>query len=85
MSDDDEEDIIDALVGLRFYLSIERDPEDHDLLNIALAEIPRDIVPYVFSRPVSDIVTTTLMGIEMETLYGDDEEGGPEDDDNITI
>lgn len=62
MSDDDEEDIIDALVGLRFYLSIERDPEDHDLLNIALAEIPRDIVPYVFSRPVSDIVTTTFDG-----------------------
>jgi hypothetical protein len=75
MSDDDDDDYgVEELVGLRFYLSIERDPDDEDLLNVSIAGIPREVIPAVFSRSISDIVTTTLMGMEMETIYGDDTE-----------
>lgn len=66
MSDDD------GMISHVFGLSLELRGDDH--LNITLSEVPRKHIPHMFSTSIADVITTSLMDMDMMDMESDDDD-----------
>ncbi len=70
MDDDDEDEVVDEF---KFQMALEVNHKDNTL-DIEFLGIPREHVQHMFSTAVADVVTTSLMELELKQLEEDDEE-----------